>query len=419
MPLSPTRSPLPAPSAPRFSTESSAPAPVRRLVVVRKSLHEREHERHERLVLARRAKRSRQKRQVAGILSACAGLLACALVVRFAFFRSMWPAGRALSMGLSTTQAPLAIGQNWYFPANNGTLWRVNGQQARPIWTGAFPSSPWLVAMGKDVLVAGGDGALARLRADGRKRWSGSLGTGIATRPVVVGERIVGADDAGHLWARNAKNGQVEWRVTSGASVGDGLAATPWGVVAPLLSGGTGRGGLRCVSPQTGETLWTFPASLRARAAGTATPRFDAKSGRLYWCNDSGTIVALDARTGRKLWKAFASPRGGGSANSVLLRASPVLASGALVVGGSDGGLRAFDASDGHLLWTRWLGQALASPLQKARLNGRVVVIAGNAPAVVVDAQDGAVVQRLGEGVVAWNGEFAASDAKGVWRFWR
>ncbi len=418
MPLSPPRSPLSAPPAPR-STESTAPAPVRRLVVVRKSLHDREHERHERLVLARRAKRSRQKRQIAGVVSAGVGLLACVLVARFAFFRPMWPQGRALSMGLNTTQAPLASGQNWFFPANNGTLWRVSGKQTRPIWTGAFPSSPWLVAMGNDVLVAGGDGALARLSTDGRKRWSGSLGTGIATRPIVTGERIIGADDAGHLWARNARNGQVEWRVGAGASVGDGLAATPWGVVAPLLSGGTGRGGLRCVSPQTGRTLWTFPANLHARAAGTATPRFDAKSGRVYWCNDSGTVVALEARTGRKLWKAFAAPRGGGSANSVLLRASPVLASGALVVGGSDGGLRAFDAGDGHLLWTRWLGQPLASPLQKARLNGRVVVVAGNAPAVVVDAQNGGIVQSLGEGIVAWNGEFAASDANGVWRFWR
>lgn len=414
------RPPLPAPLAPHsHNPEPTAPAPPRRLVVARKSLHDREHERHERLTLARAAKRSRQKRQVATIVSAFGGLLMCALVVRAVFFRPMWPQGRALAMGLNVAQAPVALGQDWFFPATNGTLWRVRGNQTKPLWTGAFPSSPLIVPLKGDVLIAGGDGALVRLSANGRKKWSGSVGTGIATRPVVAGERIVGADDAGHLWARDPKNGSVKWRVAAGASVGDGLAATPWGVVAPLLSGGTGRGGLRCVSAQTGQTLWTFPMSLRARAAGTATPRFDVPSGRLYWCNDTGTVFALDARTGRKIWKSFVSPRGGGSANSVLLRAAPVVARGALVVGGNDGGLRAFDANDGHLLWTRWLSQSLASPLQKARLNGRVVIIAGDAPAVVVDAKTGVLVQRLGNGTVAWNGQFAAADESGVWRFWR
>lgn len=322
-------------------------------------------------------------------------------------------------MGLNVAQPPLCVGSDWFFPATNGTLWRVRSGHTRAVWTGAFPSSPFLVPLGRDLLIAGGDGALVRLGVSGRKKWSGSSGTGSATRPVVIGGRIVGADDAGRLWARDPKNGRIEWRLSAGASVGDGLAATPWGVVAPLLSGGTGRGGLRCVSAQTGKTLWTFPANLNARAAGTATPRFDVPSGRVFWCNDTGAVVALDARTGRKIWKSFAPSRGGGSANSVLLRAAPVLAGGALVVGGGDGGLRAFDSRDGHLLWTTWLGQSLASPLQKARLNGRVVVLAGQSPAVAVDAQSGALVQRLGEGTVAWNGDFAAADAKGVWHFWR
>lgn len=414
------RPPLPAPAAPRPSAPepSTGPSP-RRLVVVRKSLHDREHERHERLALARRAKRARQQRQIYSCAGAALALGVFALGVRHFFFAPVWPQGRALSMGLPLAQAPVSVGRDWFFPSTNGTLWRVRGNATKPVWTGAFPSSPLVVPLAGDVFIAGGDGAVARVSADGHKKWSGSSGTGIATRPVITGERIVGADDLGRLWARNPNTGRIEWRVAAGASVGDGLAATPWGVVAPLLSGGTGRGGLRCVSAQTGHTLWTFPLNLQTRAAGTATPRFDAASGRLYWCNDSGSVVALDARTGRKIWKAFTPTRSGGPASSVLLRASPVLAGRALVVGGSDGGLRAFDADNGHLLWTRWLRQPLASPLQKARLDSRVVVIAGNAPAVVVDARSGALVQRLGEGVVAWNRGFAAGDESGVWRFWR
>ncbi len=421
---SPVRPPLPAPPAPHSFPDSpltgpSPASPVRRLVVARKSLHDREHERHERLTLARAAKRARQKRQIRAVAGAACAVCAFALGVRTLFFGPVWPRGRALSMGLSVAQPPVSVGSDWFFPATNGTLWRVRDGQTKAVWTGAFPSSPLVVPLGRDLLIAGGDGALVRLGAGGQKRWSGSSGTGSTTRPVFTQNRIVGADDSGRLWARNPQNGSIEWRIAAGASVGDGLAATPWGIVAPLLSGGTGRGGLRCVSAQTGKTLWTFPANLNARAAGTATPRFDVPSGRVFWCNDTGAVVALDARTGRKIWKSFAASRGGGSANSVLLRAAPVLAGGALIVGGGDGGLRAFDARDGHLLWTRWLGQPLATPLQKARLDGHVVVVAGQSPAVVVDAHDGSLVQRLGEGTVAWNGEFAAADANGVWRFWR
>ena len=102
-----------------------------------------------------------------------------------------------------------------------------------------------------------------------------------------------------------------------------------------------------------------------------------------------------------------------------MLRASPVLAGGVLVVGGNDGGLRAFDARDGHALWTRWLDQPLASPLGKARFNGRVVVVAGTKPLSFVDARSGQTLRQLGAGVASWNGrEFAAADETGTWRFW-
>jgi len=410
--------PAPRPSHPEPGLIAPS-SPPRRLVVVRKTLFDREHERHERLQLVRAAKRARQNRRLASIAGGVALLAVALLIVRHLAFAPVWPGGRAIPMNLSLTQAPVSLGHDWFFPATNGTLWRVRNGQTRALWTGAFPASPLVIPLNGDLLLAGGDGALVRLDARGRKKWSGSDGTGINTRPVVVGNSIVGADDAGRLWARDANNGRVLWRLAPGASVGDGLAATPWGVVVPLLSSGTAGGGLRCVAVQTGKTLWTFPPKLGARAAGTATPRFDSKTNRVYWCNDSGAVVALDARTGSKIWKSFTPARGGGSANSVLLRASPVLVGHSLIVGGGDGGLRAFDARSGRALWTRWLGQPLDSSLQKARLNGRRVVLAGSAPAIIVDAANGAEVQRLGEGVVTWNRGFAGADTQGVWRFWR
>ena len=308
----------------------------------------------------------------------------------------------------------------WFFAGADGSVWRAQGERLPTrLWAGTQPGASHVLPSGDGIVVAGADGALARFDGAGRAIWSARGERAMTARPVVCGSRVlVGADDGGQLWARDAATGRALWSRELGAPVGEGLCATPWGVAVPLLGAAAVRGGLRCFS-LAGQKLWDFPANPREYAAGTATPRFDAATNRLFWCNDEGAVFALDARTGRELWKNWARPAGL-SKSGVVLRASPVLVGGNVVVGGDDGLVRAFDARDGRALWTRRLGQALAAPLGKARWAGRAVVVAGETPVVLLDARNGQEVRTLGAGSAAWNGgQWAATGARGDWHFWR
>ena len=341
-----------------------------------------------------------------------------------ASYRSVWLGGPSIAAGVSCQSAPVSVGSSWFFAGEEGAVWRASTKTSAPqkVWSGNFPASPQVVSFSGGIVVAGGDGALASLDGEGKTRWSAKHSGALFPRPTILqsGGRslLVGGDDAGRVWARDARSGKQLWLRDAGAPIGEGVAATPWGVVVPLLGHTTSRGGLRCFAGDGGAVKWVFPANANERAPGTATPRFDAATGRLFWCNDLGTVFALDAQSGRKIWKSFVAPRAG--AHSVVgLRSSPILANGVLFVGGNDGGLRALDARDGHLLWTRWLGQPLSTPLAKVRFGERMVIVAGAKPAVMVDAQSGEIVRQLGAGVVGWNGrEFAASDDMGTWHFW-
>ena len=340
-------------------------------------------------------------------------------------YRSVWLGGPSIAAGVSCQSAPVAVGSSWFFASEEGTVWRAATKTSPPqkVWGGSFPASPQIVGVANGLFVAGGDGTLTSLDTQGKTLWSVKHSGALFPRPAMLQSAgksfLVGGDDAGKVWERDASNGKILWSHDAGAPIGEGVTATPWGVVVPLLGRTTSRGGLRCFAAEGGELKWSFPTSPNERAPGTATPRFDAATGRIFWCNDLGAVFALDARTGNKIWKSYVAPRTG-DRSVVGLRASPVLVNGVLVVGGNDGGLRAFDARDGHALWTRWLGQSLSTPLSKARWDDHVVVVAGAKPAVMVDAQNGAIVRQLGAGTVGWNGrEFAASDEMGTWHFWQ
>jgi outer membrane protein assembly factor BamB len=91
---------------------------------------------------------------------------------------------------------------------------------------------------------------------------------------------------------------------------------------------------------QTGATLWSYQRPIGGPSS--LVPR----SGRLFFAGD--TAVALDAATGRELWRyALDSPAGLGESDGD---------SDAFYTGTKDHRVYAFRAHDGALLWSRDLG---------------------------------------------------------------
>jgi outer membrane protein assembly factor BamB len=125
-------------------------------------------------------------------------------------------------------------------------------------------------------------------------------------------------------------------------------------------------GRLYALDAGTGRTLWRF----RSRRCSWASPALaaglviEAFLNRHPACDRSvdGELVALDARTGRVRWPAELPPT----------ESSPLVLGGSVYVGAWDGTIRAYAVATGRLEWTVHVGGAVKGSLASA--GGRLYV---------------------------------------------
>jgi polyvinyl alcohol dehydrogenase (cytochrome) len=153
-------------------------------------------------------------------------------------------------------------------------------------------------------------------------KWAFGLpgATSGGTQPVVAGGRIYIGDAEGDLFALDAKSGCVHWHteveagirsaITLGERSGGGLTAYF----------GDQSANMYAVDAATGKVLWKVNVDDRPHAAITAASALYA--GRLYvpvssreeskvadprypCCKFRGSMLALDAATGKRIWKTY------------------------------------------------------------------------------------------------------------------
>lgn len=296
------------------------------------------------------------------------------------------------------------------FTSESGGLWVLKGE-AEPVrlFATAFaPGAPPLSSR-SSLFWPGGDGVLTALDfPSGKLRWSRALPDTITSRPALLllpGRPVVVAGDGqGNVIAFNAVSGAPLWSRALGGAVGEAIVAVPGpkpAVLVPLLAGVASRGGLVCLDANTGTPRWSFPSDTRSQGGGITAPALI--DNHLYWCNDEGAVIALDATTGRKIWKTFAAPRPvkpGAPASEwlVTLRGAPIVEpeSRTLVVGGNDGLLRAFDLTTGAPRWSVNMGGPVHFPAQLVDFEGhKAFLVSGDSPSIfLLDAATGHVLRR-------------------------
>jgi polyvinyl alcohol dehydrogenase (cytochrome) len=134
--------------------------------------------------------------------------------------------------------------------------------------------------------------------------------------PTVVDGRVFVGDANGGVYALDARTGCTYWTYTAMAGVR----------AAPVIGGksvyfGDLRGNVYAVNVSTGALLWKTRADDHPMAVITGSPKLDA--GRLYvpvsgrdesiaainpsyeCCTFRGSVVALDAATGKRIWQAY------------------------------------------------------------------------------------------------------------------
>jgi polyvinyl alcohol dehydrogenase (cytochrome) len=210
-------------------------------------------------------------------------------------------------------------------------------------------------------------------------------------QPAVAGNRVFISTLAGDVYAINAASGCVHWAFKATAGMRSGITVGQANGV-PAIFFGDRSSVMYALNAESGELLWKTRPVEHLLATSTATPQF--YKGVIYQgfssieealaadpnapcCSFRGSVVALDAATGRILWESFtiaepAKPNGTGKQqgpSGAAIWSTPTIDEqrGALYVATGDNysnpvtessdAVLAFDLKTGKLLWSRQLTQ--------------------------------------------------------------
>ncbi|HEY4361141.1 MAG TPA: PQQ-binding-like beta-propeller repeat protein [Bryobacteraceae bacterium] len=222
-------------------------------------------------------------------------------------------------------------------------------------------------------------------------KWAFNLGPVTMGRgqPVVAGNRVFLGTLAGDVYSIDAARGCVYWAFKAGAGVRSGVTLGEANGI-PAIFFGDRSGVMYGLNAASGELLWKTRPVEHLLASVTASPQF--YKGVVYQgfssieeslvsdpsaecCSFRGSVVALDAATGRTIWQSFtiaeaAKRTGKGQGPSgAAIWSTPTIDEqrGALYVATGDNysnpvtetsdAVLAFDLKTGKLLWSRQFTQ--------------------------------------------------------------
>ena len=253
-----------------------------------------------------------------------------------------------------------------------------------PVWAGLERDA----ASGL-LFVANENGDLYAIDRDGEVHWKIATGKPIRAQPKVIGEDVYLSSDSGYLYKLQRDTGIGEWRVLVDTVTEPRLPSnhqkTRWdrygsSVVADKqrLYIASRDKHLYALDIKSGRELWRVPASdimtatpalhddlvifadyagkVRAVSASNGSARwtYDAKLGvsgdiviaenRVLVGSRSYDLIALDASTGKEVWKTYRW--------FSWIESPPVVRDGVLYTGSSDAtNVYAYNLSDGSLRW--------------------------------------------------------------------
>ena len=177
----------------------------------------------------------------------------------------------------------------------------------------------------------------------------------IFSSPVISGDEVFIGSDDGHLYALNARNGELLWKFRTGGRVSSSPAVYDNKVYVVSFDGY-----LYCIERQSGREVWKFKTAgervfsapglhgmpEKDRALDDPWDTFLSSpvvaNGKVYAGCGAGVFYALDCNTGEKYWEF----KTGG-----VIHSSPAYASSTVYFGSWDSYLYALNSEDGTLKW--------------------------------------------------------------------
>ena len=159
-------------------------------------------------------------------------------------------------------------------------------------------------------------------------KWAFGYPTGVSSngQPAVVSGRIFVGSDNGFIYSLDAATGCVYWSFENASIIRNAPtigAVTGHGATRYAVYFGDGRANVFALDAQNGSLLWKTKADPHFIARITAGVKY--YQGRLFvpvssseefssgnpdypCCTSRGSVVALDANTGKEIWKAWVVP---------------------------------------------------------------------------------------------------------------
>jgi outer membrane protein assembly factor BamB len=232
-----------------------------------------------------------------------------------------------------------------------------------------------------------------------KSAWSVNVGTGssfygkVTASPIVYAGHVYTLDAAGQVTAVSTSGGSVVWRASTTPAnekdqegFGGGLAADGGRVYAA-----TGFGTMVALDAKSGRKLWEKTLGPPLRASPTASAE------RVFAVTKEGQVYCLSGSDGTELW-TFA---GSGERASILASTSPAVDKDLVVVPYPTGDLVALRTSNGQPAWQESLARSVASSSLGAMSDAARPVLYGG------------VLYAAGHG-----GRMIASSAKTGERIW-
>ena len=173
---------------------------------------------------------------------------------------------------------------------------------------------------------------------NGSVKWRKDFPGKIYSTPALSGKYLVFGCSDGNIYALNASDGTLKWKFQTGKAV----LASPVILDGKVFIGGS-DGAFRCIELKTGKAVWTYG---NVEGHAVSTPYADGE--RVIFGTWGGKLYSLDSETGRENWVWSV-----GKASKMYSPAStlPLYSSGMVFVAVPDRQVYAIDAATGRQLF--------------------------------------------------------------------
>jgi outer membrane protein assembly factor BamB len=296
--------------------------------------------------------------------------------------------------------------------AKGKRLWERQLKAYDPHWD-EFSVGGGLAITGNKLIVSTGFAYVVALDlSDGHEIWKARTDSPLSSSPAVLGNRAFLTSSNNDFYAVDTDTGEIIWNDQALSESARVLSSPSPAVNADILVVGYSSGELIAYLPANGRRLWTDTLTSTGRytplsAINDIAGKPVIQDGVVYAASHSGVLVAIDARSGARIWsKTFGSRQG------------PVISGDYVFIVGTTGKVACFHKIDGKLAWVRelpefkdnnkdqrivWTGPLIASD--------RLVLTSSEGDVMALSPQNGETMSqlRLGQSIFI---EPIAADGK-------